>query len=82
MPEGNAVQVLAQLCQLLGVEELASDANFFEVGGDSLVAVEWMERTEGLLGIEFPFEVLFSEGDISATVGECARRAGQSAMKA
>ena len=57
--------------QLLGVEGVGRDDDFFELGGDSLLAVNLMSRLEETLGKVLPISAL-SRG---ATVAELARQA-------
>ncbi|MFF9011060.1 acyl carrier protein [Streptomyces goshikiensis] len=55
----------------------APEDNFFALGGDSLSAVELMEKVEGALGIEFPLDILFLDGNLNAIVEECRLRHAQ-----
>lgn len=56
--------------------------NFFTLGGDSLSAVELMEKVEGGLGIEFPLDVLFLDGNLNAIIDECRLRHAQEPVAA
>jgi acyl carrier protein len=56
----------------LGINSLSPDDTFFGLGGDSLSAIEVMERVETALGIEFPLDTLFTIGTFSVVAGECA----------
>jgi acyl carrier protein len=53
-------------CQLLSVETAETDENFFELGGDSLLAVEFSFAVEEQFEIALPLDVLFE----SANYGE------------
>lgn len=52
---------------VLGVEAAAGH-NFFDLGGDSLMALEVATQVEENLGCAFPLEELFESGDIDAVV--------------
>jgi acyl carrier protein len=59
------------------VLELLDDSglpNFFDAGGDSLSAIELMEKVEEALEIEFPLEALFASGDFAVVLEECTSR--------
>jgi non-ribosomal peptide synthetase component F/acyl carrier protein len=46
-------------CEVLGVEEIDADADFFEAGGHSLLAVQVMARVRKALGVDLPVRALF-----------------------
>lgn len=52
-------------CDLLNLENVASDTSFFDSGGTSLQAVMLFERIESSLGIKLPPTTLFSYPSIS-----------------
>lgn len=52
----------------------ATGQDFFAAGGTSFSAVAMMERVEAALGIVFPLETLFLEGDLGAVLEECDAR--------
>ncbi|MGW4813268.1 AMP-binding protein [Kitasatospora cineracea] len=56
-----------------GVLELdgapGADADFFQLGGDSMAAVEVLAELEGRLGVDIPLDLLFTR----SSVGELAR---------
>ena len=66
--------ITSALGEILAVPDIEADDNFFALGGDSLSAVELMERVEAELGIEFPLQTLFSSGRIGDVVEECEGR--------
>ncbi len=51
---------------VLGVGEVQPDQNFFDLGGDSLDAIEMLTIYEAESGAEFPLEALFSDGSYAA----------------
>ncbi|MDR7275600.1 acyl carrier protein [Catenuloplanes atrovinosus] len=57
---------------LLGVDTVRPEDDFFALGGDSVLAVELIERVEARLGIEFPVESLFFDGRLSEVLAGCS----------
>lgn len=57
-------QLAALWAELLGVRQISVHANFFAVGGHSLLAVQLMARIEQQLGIRLPLALLFREPTI------------------
>ena len=45
--------------EILGVDEVASSADFFELGGTSLHAARVITKTRAAFGVKFPPETLF-----------------------
>jgi acyl carrier protein len=75
MPESYVSStVAAAWCDILGVSPAGNDENFFAGGGDSVSAVELMERVESELGIEFPLQTLFLDGRFGQLVADCIER--------
>lgn len=68
--------VLSSLSEILGQDSISPDDNFFAIGGDSLSAVELMERVESELGIDFPLAELFESNSIREFVAVCAGQVG------
>jgi acyl carrier protein len=60
-------------CTSLGLETATDEDNFFTLGGNSLSAIEFKERIDSLLSIEFPIQVLFLNGDLGDIIEECVR---------
>lgn len=56
---------------VLDVDEVSPEDEFFALGGHSLMAVELAERLERELGITFPLDALFTDGRFSAVVSAC-----------
>lgn len=70
--------------QVLGTVPIGLDDRFLNIGGDSLAAIQVLERVEALCGVEFPIEDLIrSEATIRTMVrgvseAMAAAAAGQS----
>ncbi|WP_266114256.1 amino acid adenylation domain-containing protein [Aldersonia sp. NBC_00410] len=70
-PTTQVEQVLAQVyAQVLGMERVGLDDDFFALGGHSLIAIRLVGRIRTVLGMEVPIQAIFE----SPTVGELARR--------
>jgi acyl carrier protein len=61
----------AEWCELLEVEGASDDDEFFNLGGNSMLAVALVERVEKRTGIEFPLDVLFLDGTFGALLSAC-----------
>lgn len=46
--------------QLLRRPDLDADANFFTVGGQSLIAARLVYQTSGMIGVRIPLDILFN----------------------
>lgn len=56
----NMVEVLTDIWQeFLGIEQINKDDNFFDLGGNSLVAVQLFDELKYKLGIQLPLSALF-----------------------
>jgi acyl carrier protein len=69
--------VEATWCAVLVVDQANDEDDFFELGGDSLRAVELIERVELASGRTFPVETLFIEGTLGAVKGSLAAEASR-----
>jgi len=49
---------------LLKVDRVRPEDNFFEVGGDSLLATQVISRIRAVFGVEIRFQVIFREGTV------------------
>ncbi|MDR3080512.1 MAG: amino acid adenylation domain-containing protein, partial [Streptomyces sp.] len=59
-PEGATAQLLAGIWeQLLGVDGIGADDDFFGIGGHSLLATQVISRVREVLGTEVPLSALF-----------------------
>ncbi|HEX7735073.1 MAG TPA: amino acid adenylation domain-containing protein [Ktedonobacteraceae bacterium] len=73
--EGNAwEEIVAGVWeQVLGVKQVGTRDNFFEIGGHSLLATQVMTRLSGMLQRELPLKIFFE----APTVGELAHHLNQ-----
>lgn len=68
--------VTEEWCDVLGVRSADVDDDFFSIGGESKLALDFVGRVERRLNIAFPLEVLFVDGTFGAVVGACEEQAG------
>lgn len=54
--------------EILEVGGAETDANFFECGGDSILAVEFAFLIEELLGLELPMSIMFDARNLGEIV--------------
>ena len=62
--------------ELLGVESIALDQNYFDLGGDSVLAVQLFARIEKAFNVKLPLATLFE----APTVEELARDSAQRSL--
>jgi acyl carrier protein len=67
----------AEWCRALGVSKACDDDNFFDLGGDSMSAIQMIKAVEEDTDITFPLEVLFLDGTLGGL-----KRAGWSSPPA
>ncbi|MBF8669937.1 amino acid adenylation domain-containing protein [Pseudomonas putida] len=73
-PSGHVEQVLAALWQeLLEVEVIGRDDDFFALGGHSLLVVRMTARLRTLLGVEVPVNVIFQHPTLAQLAEQVAR---------
>ncbi|MGY3680977.1 amino acid adenylation domain-containing protein [Streptomyces sp. TE33382] len=76
-PRDDVERTLCDLFgELLGVEAVSIDDNFFDLGGHSLLATRLVSRVRSLFGIELPFRDIF---DAQTVVALAERVVGSSA---
>jgi amino acid adenylation domain-containing protein len=64
--------------ELLGVERVAPRDNFFEIGGNSLVAIKALARLRQSFGIELPLQTLFDHPTVKELAGRIMAQGGAS----
>ncbi|MCC4598284.1 amino acid adenylation domain-containing protein [Xanthomonas campestris pv. phormiicola] len=66
-PQGRHEQTLAQLwCELLGIDRVNRDDDFFDLGGHSLLAVQLIARVRDSLGVELQIGDVFTHTRLQA----------------
>ena len=77
-PEDPIAEVMAALwAQVLGVERVGLEEDFFQLGGHSLAAAELVMRVREAFELELPLRCLFEARTVSAMAAEIARRKGR-----
>lgn len=70
----DAERALLQICaEVLGVGRVVSEDNFFQLGGDSLTAVQVISRVRDVLQVELPITIFFE----ASTIANLAQYAGE-----
>jgi amino acid adenylation domain-containing protein len=69
-------------CELLNVPEVSVNVNFFEIGGNSLLAVRLQARIRDDIGIDIPVTEIFTYTTIHALAGAIASHANQAGTSA
>lgn len=65
-PEGDVEAVIAGIWhELLGIETPEPDANFFALGGQSLLATRMISRIREVLGIELPVQAIIESPTVA-----------------
>ncbi|MEM7753769.1 MAG: alpha/beta fold hydrolase, partial [Pseudomonadota bacterium] len=68
-PEGEIERRLAGFwSDLLGIDQIGADDNFFDLGGHSLIAVRLFAQVKSVFSVDFPISILFE----APTIRKCA----------
>ncbi|MEM9427118.1 MAG: beta-ketoacyl synthase N-terminal-like domain-containing protein [Pseudomonadota bacterium] len=68
-PDGEIERRLAGFwSDLLGIEKIGADDNFFDLGGHSLIAVRLFAQVKSVFAVDFPISILFE----APTIRKCA----------
>ena len=82
-PRGAAEERLGALfAELLGKEQVSADANFFDLGGHSLLGTVLLSRVRDAFGVELPVASLFAAPTVQALAAALARAGGEPAAAA
>ncbi|MGE0384277.1 MAG: SDR family NAD(P)-dependent oxidoreductase [Gammaproteobacteria bacterium] len=77
-PRDATERAIAELWQeLLGVARIGAHENFFELGGDSVVGLQFIARARRL-GLKISNKQLFQHQSVAALAAACAADAGES----
>ncbi|MCC5964552.1 MAG: KR domain-containing protein [Natronohydrobacter sp.] len=78
-PRNDVERTLAGFwAELLGIEQIGVEDNFFDLGGHSLIAVRLFAQVKKAFGVEFPISVLFEAPTIAACAAMVAEVTGAS----
>ena len=76
-PRGPVEELLAGLFgEVLGLDQVGVDEDFFALGGHSLLATRLISRIAGVLSADIPLRVLFDEPTVAALSGWIAEHGG------
>jgi amino acid adenylation domain-containing protein len=77
-PRGTVeLQVAKVWSEILGIERIGVDMNFFDHGGHSLLATQVVSRLSGVFGVEIPLRVMFERPTIRGLADAVASMRGR-----
>lgn len=77
-PATDLQQTIAEIwCETLGRDRIGVQEDFFELGGDSMLAIRMLSQLRATLGVELTLAALFDD----PTIAELAIRIGQAAPR-
>ena len=59
-PKDLEIKIFAIWAEILGTSAVTGESHFFELGGDSLAAINMSARVEKLTGIVAPFGIVYN----------------------
>ncbi len=81
-PRTAAERIVAEtFSEVLGVAEVGLDDDFFELGGNSLVATQLVSRIGSALDTQVPVRVLFESSTVVGLAARVARQSGSGARR-
>ncbi|WNG39138.1 amino acid adenylation domain-containing protein [Archangium violaceum] len=81
-PRGPVEELLASLfCQVLGVETVRREDDFFHLGGHSLSATRLVARVRQAFGVELPLTALFSSPSVAGLAARLGTAPGRKAER-
>jgi acyl carrier protein len=70
LPEGVQAGVASIVCDLLHVEQIGVDENFFLSGGHSLLGAQVIARLRDAFGVELPLRMIFRHPTVAKLSSE------------
>ncbi|MBQ4849263.1 non-ribosomal peptide synthetase [Pseudoalteromonas sp. MMG012] len=75
-PRNELEQQLCDIWQeVLGIEQVGIEDNFFRLGGDSIIAIRLMNQCNKTLSLSIPITVLFEHKTVAAIADNCHTQA-------
>jgi amino acid adenylation domain-containing protein len=62
--------LVSMLEELVGRQGISLHAKFFDIGGNSIIAMQWVARMRAILGLDFPLAKLFTNPTIDTIAME------------
>ncbi|QRO02855.1 amino acid adenylation domain-containing protein [Archangium violaceum] len=81
-PRGPVEELLAQLfCQVLGLDKVLREEDFFHLGGHSLSATRLAARVRQSFGVELPLNTVFGSPTVAGLAREVSRLQGSAGQE-